>query len=72
MARTGWGSTERDGVEGFLSRLDRDRNGDINADDGWSAVGVVTANYVNNSLTMTVGDGDSVTLLNTTHLDDPI
>ena len=49
--------------------LDSNHDGRLDASDGWSAAGNVSVNYGNNSLTLTVGDGDSITLLNNTHLD---
>ena len=49
--------------------LDSNRDGYLDASDGRSYAGNVSVNYDNNSLTLTVGDGDSVTFLNNTHVD---
>ena len=49
--------------------LDSNRDGHLDAGDGRSAAGNVSFNAVNNSLSLTVTDGDSVTFLNNNHLD---
>lgn len=49
--------------------LDRTGDGLLDATDGWSAGGNVAYNAGNNSLTVTVGDGDSVTFQNLAQVD---
>jgi Ca2+-binding RTX toxin-like protein len=48
---------------GLTTQLDIDQNGRLDANDG------IAYNPGNNSLIMTVGDGDSVTFLNADHVD---